>query len=149
MREEQLPAEGMEEEGVRKEEDGKEKDGGKDPLWRNILMAILNPKIFLFLTVIIGLFLVVTWYHSGQPEEKTGQVITIQAYSTGDGYAHYVQIEEPDGIQTYYVPADSELNYLPEEKMNIRYETRQEPHWGKTDELAEFFMWEEMPESEL
>ena len=33
--------------------------------------------------------------------------------------------------------------------MNIRYETRQEPYWGKTDELAEFFMWEEIPESEL
>lgn len=144
MKEELLPVEGMEEEDVQKKE-----DGGKDPLWRDILMTLLNPRVFLTLTVIIGLFLVVTWYQSGQPEEKTGQVVTVQAYPTGDGYAHYVRIEEEDGVQTYYVPADSELVYLPEEKMNIRYETRQDPHWGETDEPAEFLTWEEIPESEL
>ena len=156
MKEELLPVEGMEEEDVQKkeedtqrEEEEKEKDGGKDPLWWDILMTLLNPRVFLTLTVLIGVFLVVTWYQSGQPEEKTGQVVTVQAYPTGDGYAHYVKIEEQDGVQTYYVPSDSELNYLPEEKMNIRYETRQEPHWGKTDEPAEFLTWEEIPESEL
>lgn len=158
MKEELLPVEGMEEkdvqkkeEAVQKEEEEKEKDKAKakDPLWWDILMTLLNPRVFLTLTVLIGLFLVVTWYQSGQPEEKTGQVVTVQAYPTGDGYAHYVKIEEEDGVQTYYVPSDSELNYLPEEKMNIRYETRQEPHWGETDEPAEFLTWEEIPESEL
>ena len=133
MKEELLPVEGMEEEDIQKkeedtqrEEEEKEKDGGKDPLWWDILMTLLNPRVFLTLNVLIGLFLVVTWYQSGQPEEKTGQVFTSQAYPTGDGYAHYVRIEEENGVQTDYVPADSELVYLPAAKMNLRYATRQE-----------------------
>ena len=124
-----------------KEHHKREEGGGK------YIAGIVISILVIIAAIGIGVWTITGGF--GGPEEKTGQVITIQTYPTGDGYAHYVRIEEPDGIQTYYVPADSELNYLPEEKMNIRYETRQEPHWGKTDELAEFFMWEEIPESEL
>ena len=63
MKEELLPVEGMEEEDIQKkeedtqrEEEEKEKAGGKDPLWWDILMTLLNPRVFLTLTVLIGLF---------------------------------------------------------------------------------------------